>query len=69
VSFDNVVWVGAEDMNRCKGHNNLTVFADLFAKRVLFATLGEGASVWEEFVGELLRHNEHPKAMRYAPPI
>ena len=64
LSFDNVVWVGADEMNRRKGHNYLTVFADLFAKRVLFATPGKDASVWEAFAAELLRHNGHPKAIR-----
>ena len=65
LSFDNVVWVGADEMNRRKGHNYLTVFADLLAKRVLFATPGKDASVWEAFAGELLRHNGHPKAIQY----
>ena len=64
LSFDNVVWVGADEMNRRKGHNYLTVFADLLAKRVLFATPGKDASVWEAFAAELLRHNGHPKAIR-----
>jgi len=63
LSFDNVVWVGADEMNRRKGHNYLTVFADLLAKRVLFATPGKDASVWEAFAAELLRHNGHPKAI------
>ncbi len=31
LSFDTVVWVGADEMNRRKGHNYLTVFADLVA--------------------------------------
>ena len=52
-------------MNRRKGHNYLTVFADLLAKRVLFATPGKDASVWEAFAAELLRHNGHPKAIQY----
>jgi transposase len=65
LSFDNVVWVGADEMNRRKGHNYLTVFADLLTKRVLFATPGKDASVWEAFAGELLRHNGHPKAIQY----
>ena len=30
--FDNVVWVGADEMNRRKGHNYLTVFVDPLAK-------------------------------------
>ena len=63
LSFDNVIWVRADEMNRRKGHNYLTVFADLLAKRVLFATPGKGASVWGAFAGELLRHNGHPKAI------
>jgi transposase len=29
LSFDKVVWVGADEMNRRTGHNYLTVFADL----------------------------------------
>jgi len=41
------------------------VFADLLAKRVLFATPGNDASVWEAFAGKLLRHNGHPKAIQY----
>jgi transposase len=65
LSFDNVVWVGADEMNRRKGHNYLTVFADLLAKRVLFATPGRDASVWEAFAAELLRHNGHTKAIQY----
>ncbi len=48
LSFDNVVWVGA----------------DLLAKRELFATPSKDASVWEAFAAELLRHNGHPKAIR-----
>ena len=65
LSFENVVWVGAAEMNRRKGDNYLTVFADLLAKRVLFATPGKDASVWEAFAAELLRHNGHPKAIQY----
>ena len=65
LSFDTVVWVGADEMNRRKGHNYLTVFADLLAKRVLFATPGKDAWVWAAFAAELLRHNGHPKAIQH----
>jgi hypothetical protein len=65
LSFENVVWVGADEMNRRKGHNYLTVFANLLAKRVLFATPGKDASVWEAFAAEMLRHNGHPTAIQY----
>lgn len=63
LSWENVVWVGADEMNRKKGHNYLTVFVDLQAKRVLLAVEGKGAGVWERFAEELGRHNGHPKAI------
>ena len=44
-----MVWVGADEMNRKKGHNYLTVFVDLAAKRVLLAVEGKDAGVWERF--------------------
>lgn len=61
--WSEVVWVGADEMNRRKGHNYLTVFADLVNKRVLFGTEGKDASVWESFAQELQAHNGHPKAI------
>jgi transposase len=64
-SFDTVVWVGADEMNRSKGHNYRTVFADLMTKRVLFATPGKDASVWAAFAAKLLRHSGHPKAIQH----
>ena len=63
LSWENVVWVGADEMNRKKGHNYLTVFVDLAAKRVLLAVEGKDAGTWERFAAELGRHNGHPKAI------
>ena len=63
LSWENVMWVGADEMNRRKGHNYLTVFVDLAAKRVLLAVEGKDASVWERFAEQLLAHNGHPKAV------
>ena len=61
--WSEVVWVGADEMNRKKGHNYITVFADLVGKRVLFGEEGKDASVWEAFAQELDAHNGHPKAV------
>jgi transposase len=61
--WSEVVWVGADEMNRRKGHNYVTVFADLVEKRVLFGVEGKGAEVWASFAGELQAHNGHPKAI------
>lgn len=63
LSWENVVWVGADEMNRKKGHNYLTVFVDLEAKRVLLATEGKDATTWERFAEQLGKHNGHPKAI------
>jgi hypothetical protein len=65
LSFKNVVWVGDDEMNRRKRHNYLTVFADLLAKRVLFAMLAKDASVCDAFAGGLMLHNDHPKAIQH----
>jgi len=37
--------MGADEMNRRKGHNYLTAFAALIAKRVLFTTPRKDASI------------------------
>ena len=63
LSWENVIWVGADEMNRKKGHNYLPVFVDLPAKRVLLAVEGKDASVWERFAAELGNHNGHPRAI------
>lgn len=63
LSWEDVVWIGADEMNRKKGHNYLTVFVDLVAKRVLLAVEGKDSSVWERFSEQLSRHNGHPKAI------
>jgi transposase len=63
LSWENVVWVGADEMNRKKGHNYLTVFVDLAAKRVLLAVEGKDAGTWERFAEQLLKHNGHPRAI------
>ena len=63
LSWENVVWAGADEMNRRKGHNYLTVFVDLETKRVLLAVEGKDATVWERFAAELGRHNGQPKAV------
>lgn len=63
LSWEDVVWVGADEMNRRKGHHYLTVFVDLVAKRVLLAVEGKDASTWERFAEQLGRHNGHPKAI------
>jgi transposase len=58
--FSNVSCVGVDEMNVRHGHQYISVFADLLAKRVLFGTEGKDHIVWQRFVEELGRHNGHP---------
>ena len=50
-------------MNCRKGHHCLTVFADLVARRVVFATEGKDHTTFTRFAEEILKHNGHPKAI------
>ncbi len=61
------MWLEADDMKWRKIDNYLAVFADLFAKRILFATPGKDDRVSEASEGELLQHSGHPLANQYAP--
>jgi len=63
VDWSGVVCVGCDELNVRKGQNYVSVFCDLIGKRVLFATPGKDKGVWESFVGELDRHNGHPRAI------
>ena len=53
LSFDNVVWVGADEMNWRKGHNYLTVFADLIAKAIQPAAIDMSAADTQGMNGNL----------------
>ena len=66
LEMDEVSCVGADEMNRRKGHNYLTVFCDLVKKRVLFACEGKEAKAWEAFAQALCEHNGDPRAITQA---
>ena len=66
LDMSEVCWIGVDEMNTRKGHNYLTVFADLVKKRVLFATEGKDHATFEAFVAALGAHNGHPKAITQA---
>jgi transposase len=57
--FGNVCCVGVDEMNVRKGQEYVSVFADLVAKRVLFATEGKDKATWAAFVEALEKHNGH----------
>ena len=55
-----VLCVGVDEMNVRKGHQYLTIFADLEQRRVLFGTDGKDAGVWARFAEELSRRQGDP---------
>lgn len=61
--FSNACCVGVDELNVRKGHEYVTVFADLVAKRVLFATEGKDKETWRKFVVALEEHNGHRHAV------
>lgn len=64
--FSNVCCVGVDEMSVRKGHQYITVFADLVSKRVLFATEGKDKETWVKFVEELEKHNGHRHSITQA---
>lgn len=63
LDLSELVHLGVDEMSSRKGHHYLTVFADLEARRVVFATEGKDHTTFEKFVNELGHHNGHPKSI------
>jgi transposase len=61
--FSKVCCVGVDEMSVRKGHEYISVFADLVRKRVLFATEGKDHAVWLKFVEAFETHNGHRHAI------
>lgn len=66
LDLSETTWIGVDELSCRKGHEYLSVFADLVAKRVIFATPGKDHEVFAAFVEALLAHNGHPKAITQA---
>jgi transposase len=64
--FSQVCCVGVDEMSVRKGHEYISVFADLVRKRVLFATEGKDKTTWLKFVEALEKHNGHRHAITQA---
>jgi transposase len=54
-----VTAIGVDEMSIRKGHEYLTIFADLKEKAVLFATEGRDKETWERFIAEWEKHEGH----------
>ena len=61
--MSNVCCVGVDEMSVHKGHEYISVFADLVAKRVIFATEGKDKQTWVQFMEAFEKHNGHRHAI------
>ena len=64
--FSQVCCLGVDEMSVHKGHEYISVFADLLRKRVLFATEGKDKETWARFIEVLEQHNGHRQAITQA---
>ena len=55
--FSNIVRVGCDETSSRKGHNYVTVFADMKTRDVIYVTQGKNAQTIERFAEELKHHN------------
>jgi transposase len=61
--FSAVCCVGVDEMSVRKGHEYISVFADLVRRRVLFATEGKDHETWARFLESFEKHNGHRHAI------
>jgi transposase len=64
--FSQTCAVGVDEMGVGRGQQYLSIFADLIAKRVLFATEGRDSETWQAFVEALEAHNGDRRALTQA---
>jgi transposase len=62
--FSEVVKIGCDETSSRKGHNYVTVFADMDGGSVLFATEGKDSGTVKAFAEELPRHGAKPEQIR-----
>jgi len=63
-NFTAVTKVGCDETSSHKGHNYVTVFADMDSSNVLFATEGKDSNTIGRFAAELLKHEAQPENIK-----
>ena len=62
--YAEVTQVGCDETSSRKGHNYVTIFADMDTGEVLFATAGKDSGTIKAFTEELPKHKAHPKQIK-----
>jgi transposase len=65
-SFANVTKVGCDETSSRKGHNYVTVFADMASGEALFAVEGKDSGTVKAFAEELPKHEAKPEQIKEA---
>ena len=63
VDMTDVHAVGVDETSSRRGHDYITLFVDLAAKRLLFATSGKDATTFERFAADLEAHGGDTSAV------
>lgn len=63
-TFSETTKIGCDETSSRKGHNYVTVFADMSSGEVLFATEGKDSSTIEKFAEELPKHEAQPEQIK-----
>jgi len=61
--YGEVTKIGVDETSRKKGHNYVTIFADLEQSKVLFATEGNESSTIAGFINDFRRHGGYPDSI------
>jgi transposase len=59
--FSDVRVIGCDELSARKGHNYVSLFTDLKAKKVIYATLGKDATKWDRLAKDLPKHSATAK--------
>jgi transposase len=63
-SFSDTEKIGTDETSSRKGHNYVTVFADMGSGEVLFATEGKDSATVKAFAQELTKHDAKPEQIK-----
>lgn len=63
-TFETTAKIGVDETSSRKGHNYVTVFADMDSGEVLFATEGKDSATFQSFAKELPKHEAEPEQIK-----
>jgi len=62
--YSNITKIGVDETSFKRGHDYVTIFADLEHSKILFVTPGKDYETFEKFRNELVLHNGNPEKIK-----